>query len=133
MSDNTEKKRYYRVQYMDTYEITTIALEKVAKVGNTYFNKDFSRSFVVMKQLRLKYNLTDVENIIKMMDGYNVGSVQYKLLRRMMVAYNKQIPDIDFTEDEQDILQFIYYNKLYSNRSEEDTLKKILKLKKLLN
>lgn len=123
-----EQGKFYLVKYTDNYKETVLETGKVLKPSRYYFTKDGRQVFVI-KRLTFKYTFEDIDNVRVMMEDYDVGTVQHNLCMRMVKAFNQQTPAVRFSQEEREILSYIYYENPYIRESDKKTLRKILGIK----
>lgn len=123
-----EQGKFYLVKYTDNYKDTVIETSKVLKPSRYYFTKDGRQVFVI-KRLTFKYTFEDIDNVRVMMEDYDVGTVQHNLCMRMVKAFNQPTPAVRFSQEEREILSYIYWENHNIRESDKKTLRKILGIK----
>lgn len=123
-----EQGKFYLVKYVDDFTETVLETSKVLKPSRYYFTKDGRQVFIV-KKLTFKYTFEDIDNVRVMMEDYDIGTVQYNLCKRMAKAFDQPTPAVRFSQEEREILSYVYWENPYTTESHKKTLRKILGIK----
>lgn len=125
-----QQGKFYRIQYTDNGETAIIELVKPVVVGRIYTLKANYRRFLVLSEAKFKYTYEDIDNVRVMMEGYDIGTIQYRLCQRMARAFQAPTPAVRFTDEEREILSYIYYENEFISEKDRKTLRKILGIRK---
>ena len=119
-----EQEKFYHIRYAngtsDSIK-TTITL----KSGRYYKTKD-GIEFQVLKQSHYKYTYEEIEAIKWLTEGYDIGTLQHKLSKKMNRALHSKTPSVRFTSDEREILSYIYYENESLTENDKRVLEKII-------
>ena len=63
------------------------------------------------------------------MEGYDEGTLQDNLRKRLAKAFKSQIPSIRISSEEKDLLSYVYYENEYLSEGDKATLRKVLGIK----
>lgn len=63
------------------------------------------------------------------MEDYDIGTVQYNLCMRMTRAFKAKVPAVRFSDEEREILSYVYYENEYLTDKDRATLRKVLNIK----
>lgn len=64
-----------------------------------------------------------------MMESYDIGTVQYNLCMRMNKAFKAKTPAVRFSNEEREILSYVYYEDNNITDKDRKTLRKVLNIK----
>jgi len=123
-----EQGKFYHIQYINTGKTDYIESNKILVNGRIYRLGDGAQVRVI-KRAHFKYTFEDIDNIRVMMEDYDIGTVQYNLCRRMAKAFEAKVPAVRFSDDEREILSYVYYENQYISDSDRQTLRKVLNIK----
>lgn len=123
-----EQGKFYHIQYMDNGKTDYLESTKNLINGRIY-NLGSGRQVRVLKKAHFKYTFEDIDNIRVMMEDYDIGTVQYNLCMRMAKAFNGKVPSVRFSDEEREILRYVYYENQYITDKDRETLKKVLNIK----
>lgn len=98
------------------------------EIGKLYKGKD-NNVFKVVGISKFKYTYKDIDNIRVLMEGYDEGTVQDNLRKRMTKAFNSKTTSIRLSFEEKELLSYIYYENEYISESDKETLRKVLNIK----
>lgn len=126
--ENIKRNHFYHVTYYLTGKTDIRGFKNNLRPGRYYTDKN-GIQFRVERKAYFKYSFKDIENLVHLMDGYSRGSVQYRLKLKLLDTLNAETPKIKFTDEEREVLQYIYYSELDISDDEIVTLRKVLGLK----
>lgn len=121
------QNKYYLIESIYTGKKDYVESLKPLVIGRVYTNSK-GESYRIIRKVHFKYSYSDINNIITLMDGYSRGTVQYNLLNKAVRASKNKVPAIRFTEEEREVLYFIYSNSGDISDSELDTLRRVLNI-----
>ena len=124
-----QQGKFYHIKYTDNLSKDIIESTKVLQVGRYYRFKN-GREFQVTGKAYFKYTYEDIDNVRVMMEDYDIGTVQHNLCKRMYKAFQQKTPAVRFSDEEREILSYIYYENTHIRESDKRTLEKILNIKK---
>lgn len=122
-----DQGKFYKVQ-LENGEQTILEFNNQTQliIGKRYKTKD-KGIIKVLSECRFKYTFNDVDNIRVMMEGYEEGTIQDNLRKRMEKAFKQPTPAVRFSLAEKEILSYIYYESKMLSEDKKETLRKILK------
>lgn len=123
-----EQGKFYHIQYIDNGKSDYIETNKTLINGRIY-RLGNGKQFRVIKKAHFKYTFEDIDNIRVMMEDYDIGTVQYNLCMRMARAFKAKVPAVRFSDEEREILSYIYYENEYLTDKDRVTLRKVLNIK----
>ena len=123
-----QQGKFYHIQYVDTGKSDYLESNKNLVNGRIYILGN-GRQVRVIKRAHFKYTFEDIDNIRVMMEDYDKGTVQYNLCMRMAKAFNGKVPSVRFSDEEREILGYVYWENQYISDSDRETLKKALNIK----
>ena len=123
-----QQGKFYHIQYVDTGKSDYLESNKNLVNGRIYVLGN-GRQVRVIKRAHFKYTFEDIDNIRVMMEDYDKGTVQYNLCMRMAKAFNGKVPSVRFSDEEREILGYVYWENQYISDSDRETLKKVLNIK----
>ena len=123
-----EQGKYYHIHYLDNGKTDYLESNKPLVNGRIYRLSD-GRQVRVIKRAHFKYTYQDIDNIRVMMEDYNIGTIQHNLCIRMAKAFKAKVPAVRFSNEEREILSYIYYENEFISDSERETLRKVLNIK----
>ena len=123
-----EQGKFYHIQYVDNGKSDYIETNKPLINGRIY-RLGNGKQFRVIKRAHFKYTFEDIDNIRVMMEDYDIGTVQYNLCMRMTKAFKAKVPAVRFSDEEREILSYVYYENEYITDKDRATLRKVLNIK----
>ena len=123
-----EQGKFYHIQYVDNGKSDYIETNKPLINGRIY-RLGNDKQFRVIKRAHFKYTFEDIDNIRVMMEDYDIGTVQYNLCMRMTKAFKAKVPAVRFSDEEREILSYVYYENEYITDKDRETLRKVLNIK----
>lgn len=123
-----EQGKFYHIQYVDNGKSDYIETNKPLINGRIY-RLGNGRQFRVIKRAHFKYTFEDIDNIRVMMEDYDIGTVQYNLCMRMTRTFKAKVPAVRFSDEEREILSYVYYENEYITDKDRETLRKVLNIK----
>lgn len=123
-----EQGKFYHIQYMDTGKSDYLESNKTLVNGRIY-RLGNGKQVRVIKRAHFKYTFEDIDNIRVMMEDYDRGTVQYNLCMRMAKAFDGKVPAVRFSDEEREILSYVYYENPHISNSDRQTLRKVLNIK----
>ena len=118
---------FYRIKYKNG---KTDILESFVKLEPGYiYNGGNGKYFKVIGVINFKYTLEDIDNLRVLMEGYDEGTLQDNLRKRLAKAFKSQIPSIRISSEEKDLLSYVYYENEYLSEGDKATLRKVLGIK----
>lgn len=123
-----EQGKFYHIQYIDTGKTDYLETTKPLINGRIY-RLGNGRQIRVIRKANFKYTFEDIDNIRVMMEDYDIGTVQYNLCVRMNKAFNSKVPAVRFSDEEREILSYVYYENDFIGDKCKETLKKVLNIK----
>lgn len=123
-----EQGKFYHIQYMDTGKSDYLESNKTLVNGRIYRLSN-GRQVRVVKRAHFKYTFEDIDNIRVMMEDYDIGTVQYNLCIRMAKAFKGKVPSVRFSDEEREILSYVYYENQFISDGHRETLRKVLNIK----
>lgn len=120
--------KFYHIQWLETGKADYIETNKTLINGRVYNMKD-GKQFRIIKRAYFKYTFEDINNIRVMMKDYDIGTVQYNLCMRMARAFKEKVPAVRFSDEEREILSYVYYENEYITDKDIETLRKVLNIK----
>ena len=123
-----EQGKFYHIQYVDNGKSDYIETSKPLINGRIY-RLGNGKQFRVIKRAHFKYTFEDIDNIRVMMEDYDIGTVQYNLCIRMARAFKAKVPAVRFSDEEREILSYVYYDNEYITDKDRETLRKVLNIK----
>lgn len=128
MVKSIKQCKFYHIQWLKTGKADYIETNKTLINGRVYNMKD-GKQFRIIKRAYFKYTYEDINNIIVMMEDYDIGTIQNNLYKRMVKAFDSKVPAVRFTRDEREILAYTYYENSNISESDKRTLRKVLNIK----
>lgn len=119
-----EKEKFYHIRY-DNGTTDSIKTTRTLKTGRYYKTKD-GIEFQVLKQSHYRYTYEEIETIKELTEGYDIGTLQHKLSKKMDRALHSKTPSVRFNSEEREILSSIYYENESLTESVKRVLEKIL-------
>lgn len=123
-----EQGKFYHIQYLDTGKSDYLESSKTLVNGRIY-RLNNGRQVRVIKRAHFKYTFEDIDNIRVMMEDYDRGTVQYNLYIRMAKAFKGKVPSVRFSDEEREILSYVYYENQFISDRDRETLRKVLNIK----
>lgn len=123
-----EQGRFYHIQFMDTGKKDYFESNKPLVDGRVYRLQN-GRTFRVIKKAHFKYTFEDIDTLRVLTEDYDIGTVQNRLSVRMAKAFNGKVPAVRFSDEEREILGYIYYENQCLTEEEKRVLRKVLNTK----
>ena len=128
MGKPIKQGKFYHIQWLETGKADYIETNKTLINGRVYNMKD-GKQFRIIKRAYFKYTFEDINNIRVMMEDYDIGTVQYNLCMRMARAFKAKVPAVRFSDEEREILSYVYYENEHITDKDRETLRKVLNIK----
>lgn len=119
-----EQEKFYHIRYANGTS-DSIKTTRTLKSGRYYKTKD-GIEFQVLKQSHYRYTYEEIETIKELTEGYDIGTLQHKLSKKMGRALHSKTPSLRFTPEEREILSYIYYENEALTEKAKRALEKIL-------
>lgn len=123
-----EQGKFYHIQYIDNGKADYLESTKPLINGRIY-RLGNGRQVRVIKKANFKYTYEDIDNIRVLMEDYDIGTIQYNLCMRMNKAFKSKTPAVRFSDEERELLGYVYYENEYLTDNQRATLKKVLNIK----
>lgn len=120
---------FYKVMYQGDNKTRLFESNTELKINAFYRDNKNNRIFKVLNRCNFRYTLEDIDNIRVMMEDHDVGTVQSNLCERMNKAYNELNPAVRFTNEEKELMSYMYYEDEYLDNGQKETLAKVLGIK----
>lgn len=121
----TANIKYYKITYADTYT-DDIFPSTESLTTNRYYISPKGRSFVVNGRTKLKYNMSDIQTLIDILNDYNIGTVQYNMCAKFNNIRRSGVPKIALSPTEKSVLTDILYDDPELTENQLQVLKKVL-------
>lgn len=123
-----EQGKFYHIQYIDTGKADYLESNKNLVNGRIY-RLGNGKQIRIIKRAHFKYTFEDIDNIRVMMEDYDIGTIQYNLCIRMAKAFKAKVPSVRFSDEEREILSYVYYENEHIREKDRATLRKVLNIK----